>query len=101
MRTIVWSVILAVLSAASSAAAIAQAFPAKPLRMIAPFPAGGSLDAIARALAQPMSVSLGKPVIVENRPGATGIVGAELVARAPADGHTILIMGSVFSINAA
>ncbi|HET7158717.1 MAG TPA: tripartite tricarboxylate transporter substrate binding protein, partial [Burkholderiales bacterium] len=68
---------------------------------IAPFPAGGSLDIIARSLAQPMSVSLGKPVVVENRPGGTGIIGAELVARAPADGHTMLVMGSVFAIHAA
>jgi tripartite-type tricarboxylate transporter receptor subunit TctC len=100
MREIAWSIVV-VWTAVSSAAPLAQAFPAKPLRMIAPFPAGGSLDVVARSVAQPMSVALGKPVIVDNRPGGTGILGADLVARAPADGHTVLVMGSVFSINAA
>jgi tripartite-type tricarboxylate transporter receptor subunit TctC len=79
----------------------AQPFPSKPIRLIAPFPAGGSLDAIARAIAQPMTASLGKPVVVENRSGGTGLIGTELVARAPADGYTVLLVGSVFAINAA
>lgn len=66
------------------------AFPSKPVTMVVPFPAGGALDVVARALAEEMRKHLGQPVVVENRVGAGGTVGAGAVARAAADGHTIL-----------
>ncbi len=72
-------------------AAIAQSFPDKPVTMIAPFPAGGSVDLVARAVAQQMSEIWKQPVVVANRPGAGGNIGAEAVARAAPDGYTLLM----------
>src|SRR5262245_37022586 len=69
--------------------AAAQAWPAKPIRLVVPFPPGGSTDIIARIVAQKMSERLGQQMIVENRGGAGGTVGTEVVARAPKDGYTI------------
>jgi tripartite-type tricarboxylate transporter receptor subunit TctC len=83
----------------AAAPAAGQTFPAKSVRIIVPFPAGGSGDIIARTVAQPVSRALGQNVIIDNRPGGTGLIGAELVARSPADGYTILFIGTVFSIN--
>jgi tripartite-type tricarboxylate transporter receptor subunit TctC len=77
----------------------AQSWPAKPIRLVSPFAAGGGPDVIGRLLAPRFSESLGQVVIVENRPGAGGNVGAEFVARAPADGYTQLITTSSIAIN--
>jgi tripartite-type tricarboxylate transporter receptor subunit TctC len=87
---------------AASASATAQSFPSKPIRVIIPFVAGGSSDIVGRAMAAKFQDLLGQPGVVENRPGANGAIAAEFVAKAEADGHTILV-GSigVFSINAA
>jgi len=74
-----------------SAPAAAQGYPEKPVRMIVPFPAGGGSDTAGRAIAQRLSERLGQPVVVENRVGAAGSIGAEFAARAPADGYTILL----------
>jgi len=76
-----------------AAAAFAQDYPAKPLRLIVPFPPGGGNDTVARVIAQRMSPALGQPVVVDNRPGAGGSVGAEAVAKAPADGYTLFLAG--------
>jgi tripartite-type tricarboxylate transporter receptor subunit TctC len=70
--------------------ACAQAFPSKPIRIVVPYPAGGTTDIMARALQEPMQKVLGQPVIVDNKAGAAGAIGAREVARAPADGHTLL-----------
>lgn len=78
----------------SSGFAAAQAFPTKPIRFIAAFPAGGPSDIVARAMAKRMSEVLGQPVIVDNRTGAGGNIGAEAVAKAPPDGYTVLLGGS-------
>ena len=74
--------------------ASAEAWPTKPVTLIVPFPAGGSSDALARALATPLSQALGQPVIVESRPGAGATIGADFVAKAKPDGYTLL-MGAV------
>ena len=86
------------LSAAPLAAQAADAYPAKPLRFIVPYPPGGPLDTTARLLAQKVQAELGQPVVVENRAGAGGDIGAELIAKAAPDGYT-LGMGAV-AINA-
>ena len=68
-----------------------DAYPVKPVRFVVPYPPGGSSDVMARVLAHKLSESLGKQVIVENRPGAAGNIGHEIVAKAPADGYTLLL----------
>ena len=70
--------------------ALAQAFPAKPLRIVVPFAAGGAIDIIVRASGQQLSKELGQPVVIDNRPGASGNIGADAVAKSAADGYTLL-----------
>ena len=78
---------------AAAKPAVAQGYPTQTVRIIAPYAAGGGTDILARIIAEAMSDAFGKPFVVENRTGANGVVGAEIVAKAPADGHTLL-MGS-------
>lgn len=79
----------------------AQNYPTKSIRLIVSFPPGGLADIIARMLAQPLGAALGQSVVVENRPGGGTVIATELVARAPADGHTLLLAGFPFVANAA
>jgi tripartite-type tricarboxylate transporter receptor subunit TctC len=79
-------------------AALAQKFPAKPVRIIVGFGAGGGSDIAARSVAQKLSEAFGSPFIVDNRPGASGNIAAELVAKAPPDGHTMLMANSTIAI---
>lgn len=78
----------------ASPAAIAQAYPTKPLKLVVPYPPGGSTDQLARAVADRLGQALGQPVIVENKPGANTIIGAETVAKAPPDGYTMFVGSS-------
>jgi tripartite-type tricarboxylate transporter receptor subunit TctC len=89
--------LVAALSLAS--AAVAQTYPAKGIRLIAPFPPGGATDAIARVTAQKVQESVGQTVIVDNRPGAGGNIGAELASKSPADGYTLLMGSTAHAIN--
>ena len=76
--------------ALAAASACAQAYPTKPIRVVVPFPAGGPVDQTARALGAKLSTALGQQVIIDNKGGAAGVLGADAVAKAPADGHTLL-----------
>src|SRR6267142_2474519 len=86
--------LLALLLALGCAVASAQEYPNKPVRMVVGFPPGGGTDVVARILAPRMSELLGQPVVIDNRPGATGTAAAGQVAKSPPDGYTIM-MGHV------
>ncbi len=81
----------AALATALCPAAAVQEYPSRPVRLIVPFPAGGPVDAYARAVQRALAADLGQPVAIENRGGGSGMLGAQLVARAAADGHTLLV----------
>jgi tripartite-type tricarboxylate transporter receptor subunit TctC len=82
------------LCALGVSSAFAQSFPSKPIKIVVPFGAGGVADLTARAVAQKLSDSLGQAVVIDNKPSAGGIVAGEMVARAEADGHTLLLMSN-------
>ena len=90
--------IATLLLAALPALACAQGFPKGPVKLVVPFPAGGRSDVVARAVAPRMAEALGQPVIIENRAGASGNIGTELVARSPADGQTLLMASAATAI---
>src|SRR4051794_14445161 len=85
------SIVLAlVLSVAASSIVLAQSYPSRPIRLVVPFPAGESIDATARATAQHWSAALGQQIIVDNRGGAGGTIGSDVVAKSAPDGYTLL-----------
>ena len=88
-RHLVGAIALAAITAAGPA--MADTWPSKPVTLVVPFPAGGTTDVLARALAEKLTLSLGQPVIVESKPGAGATLGADLVAKARPDGHTLLV----------
>jgi tripartite-type tricarboxylate transporter receptor subunit TctC len=95
------SLLLASACAALPAHALAQpAFPARPLRIVVPFGAGGVADLTARAVGQKLSEQLGQPVVIDNKPGAGGVAAGEQVARAEPDGHTLLLMSNATAVSA-
>jgi len=91
--------LLAAILLLGTAMAGAQTFPSKPTRLIIAFPAGGPVDLLGRLMAPRLTESMGQQMIVENRPGANGNIGADQVARAPADGHTAMLVVSSFATN--
>jgi tripartite-type tricarboxylate transporter receptor subunit TctC len=93
MKPILWSLLLA------AGAALAQPYPSKPIRMVVAFPPAGPVDLVARLIAPKLSESLGQQVVVENRAGAGGNVPASQVAKAPADGYTLLAHSSAYAVN--
>jgi tripartite-type tricarboxylate transporter receptor subunit TctC len=90
---------VALLGALACAEAAAQGWPARAVRMIVPYTPGGGIDTVARTLAQKLTEQLGVTFVVENRPGAAGMLGAEMVAKAPPDGYTLLASSTEFAIN--
>ncbi|WP_036593787.1 Bug family tripartite tricarboxylate transporter substrate binding protein [Ottowia thiooxydans] len=101
-RTLLASVmaVLVPLAMPTTALAQASAWPSKPIRVVVNFPPGSSPDVLARAISQPLQQALGQPVVIENRAGASGMIGAEVVAKSAADGHTLLMTaGSVITTN--
>ena len=84
---------------ALSSAALAQSYPAKPIRLVVPLAPGGGGDLVARLIAQKITEPLGQPVIVDNRPGGSTIIGTEIVARSPPDGYTLVMATSSHGIN--
>ena len=88
---------LTLMAALTMSVALAQSYPNRPVRVIIPFPPGGTLDAVGRMLAQKLSEQMGQPFVIENKPGGNGIIGADLVAKAPADGYTLLFNASTFT----
>jgi len=89
----------AVLLAALATSAFAQGYPSKPAKVIVPYPPGGPTDIVARVVSQKLSDQMGQQFIVENRPGAGGNIGAEAVAKGPADGYTLLVATTAHAIN--
>src|SRR5262245_47200223 len=97
-RTIVMLVsACAAMLAPAAPAQIAAAYPAKPVRVIVPLAPGGNQDIVARAIAEEISKGLGQQVIVENRPGASALVGTQAVAKAAPDGYTLLSVSTTFA----
>jgi len=101
MKAYILAAVLIAAAAELIGAAQAQTFPSRPLRIVAPFPPGGTADITSRVLAVHMAKGLGQSVVVENRPGGSTIIGTEHVARSPADGHTLLVVFPSFVINPA
>lgn len=91
---------VAALTFSTPAGAAAQDWPQRPVSVVVPFPPGGSSDAIARMLTVPLNEKLGQPFVIDNRPGATGAIGATYVKRAPADGYTMMVASiGVYAVN--
>src|SRR5690606_5242501 len=99
MKKPAWLVALVAASAPVMGASAAESYPARPVRMIIPSGAGGITDILGRVLAERLSQSLGQQVIVDNRPGASGIIGSHLVAKAAPDGHTLLMVFPSHTVN--
>ncbi len=90
--------VAALAAAAFATAAQGQGYPDRPIRVVVPFPPGNASDLATRTIAEPLSKRLGQPVVVDNRPGAAGTIGADQVAKAKPDGYTLLGTSSAFSV---
>ena len=93
-------IVAAIVSLASANGAWSQAYPDRPIRLVVPFPPGGNVDSFARVLARQIEAQLAQPIVIDNRGGANGIVGADLVAKAAPNGYTLLGTSIAFVVNA-
>ena len=91
--------VLLIASCIAAGSASAQGYPSKPIRLIVPYAPGGGTDILARSLGQKLGESMGQRIVIDNRPGANGIIGTDLVAKAPPDGYTILITTNALTVN--
>jgi tripartite-type tricarboxylate transporter receptor subunit TctC len=101
MRLIGLTTAIAGLCLAAGPGLAQQSYPTKPIRLIVPFPPGGQTDVVARALSQRLAEVFGQSVVVDNRPGAAGSIGAELAVRSPGDGYTMLMVSTSYAGNVA
>ncbi len=101
MRKSLVAAVVLIGAAGWAGGAAAQPYPARPIRVIVPFPPGNSSDIAARTIGDVLAKRLGQSIVVDNRPGATGFIGAGMVAKAPADGHTLLMTSTSFTISTA
>jgi tripartite-type tricarboxylate transporter receptor subunit TctC len=99
MRKLIVAAVVAT-SFSPSTLPAAESYPNRPIRFIVPYPPGGGSDITGRAIGERMSASMGQTVVIDNRPGATGLIGTELAAKAPADGYTIILADAPHTINA-
>src|SRR5215510_2425361 len=95
LLTTLWAAVLLAFTAQ------AQDYPIRPIRWIIPYPTGGTSDFLARLIGQQLSESLKQPIVIDNRTGANGNIGTEVAAKAPADGYTLLLVASTFTMNPA
>jgi tripartite-type tricarboxylate transporter receptor subunit TctC len=98
-RHLALALMLPAILAGLAAAAFAEDFPARPITFVVPFPPGGGIDVILRAMGPRLTERLGKPIVIENRSGGAGVIGAAAVAKAAPDGHTLLAAPSLFASN--
>ena len=96
MKKILMKALLPLVLGVATASAMAQSWPTKPVRVVIPFPPGGTLDTVGRLLAQKLGEQTGQTFVVDNKPGGNGTIGADAVAKAPADGYTLLFNASTF-----
>jgi tripartite-type tricarboxylate transporter receptor subunit TctC len=94
-----FTTLFGLMAAAAAITVQAQGYPTKPVRIIVPYAPGGTVDLVARVLAQSLSEQMGQPFVVENRAGASGVIGSDAVAKAPADGYTLLVQSPTLVAN--
>ena len=99
MKTLLKTLCAATLLTLSAGAVLAQSYPSKPVKIIVPFGPGGFTDVVARILGQKLTVAMGQSFVIENKPGAGSMIGTEFVAKAPPDGHTLVIVSSTHVIS--
>src|SRR5687767_7977771 len=95
------ALVVGMLALVGTLPAASQTYPSRPIRLIVPYTPGGTIDAYARALARQVEAQIGQPIVIDNRPGANGILGADTVAKANPDGYTLLNQAASFVINAS
>ncbi len=101
MLRIIFRICLAACAVLPASGALAQAYPSQPIKVIVPFTPGTGMDIIARTVGPKLAERLGQPIVIENKPGASGNIGAEMVARSTPDGHTLMITANTMLIAAS